>query len=216
MSNLSGGERMTQKFQEFLKQKKWRNLKKSDWVALALAGVLILIIAMPTGNSTMGKKDTVTGALTTETKSTETEKKENAADDYTTYLEKKLEEVLSQMEGVGEVKVMITVSDSGESVVAKDRTDHSNTVTENDSSGGSRTSTERQYSSSTVFVEQEKETFPYVEKELMPSIEGVVVVAEGGENSKVASDIYEAVQALFPVEAHRIKVVKMCSKEESK
>ena len=38
---------------------------------------------------------------------------------------------------------------------------------------------------------------PYVNTELSPGIEGVAVIAEGG-----------AVQALFDVEAHKIKIMK--------
>ena len=46
----------------------------------------------------------------------------------------------------------------------------------------------------------------------MPSIEGIVVVAEGGGNATVAANISNAAMALFPVEAHKIIVVKMSSK----
>ncbi len=46
-------------------------------------------------------------------------------------------------------------------------------------------------------------------KEMTPKVEGVLVVAEGGENAKTAKNISDAVLALFPVEVHKIKVVKM-------
>ena len=39
-------------------------------------------------------------------------------------------------------------------------------------------------------------------------------VAEGGDSPRIVSDISDAVKALFQVEAHRIKVVKMSSKED--
>ncbi|MEI3340576.1 MAG: hypothetical protein V8R80_12125 [Eubacterium sp.] len=42
-----------------------------------------------------------------------------------------------------------------------------------------------------------------------PEIEGILVVAQGGGNTAVAENISEAAQALFSVEAHKIKVVKM-------
>ena len=118
------------------------------------------------------------------------------------------------MEGVGRVTVMITVSDNGESVVEKDASGSSTTTTENDSSGGVRTVTEEQSSETTIYLETDGESRPYVQKEKLPSIEGVIVVAEGGENSRIVSEISEAVEALFSVEAHKIKVVKMSSKEE--
>ena len=60
-----------------------------------------------------------------------------------------------------------------------------------------------------------REKYPYVQKEPLPTVAGVVVVAEGGGNPAAVSEISESVQALFKVEPHRIRVVKMCSREES-
>ena len=59
------------------------------------------------------------------------------------------------------------------------------------------------------------EKYPYVQKETLPTVAGVVVVAEGGGNPAAVSEISESVQALLKVEPHRIRVVKMCSREES-
>lgn len=46
-------------------------------------------------------------------------------------------------------------------------------------------------------------------KTLTPEIEGVLVVAEGAGSGTVNKNITEIVQALFDVEAHKVKVVKM-------
>ena len=40
------------------------------------------------------------------------------------------------------------------------------------------------------------------------SVEGVVVVAQGGDNAVVVRNITEVVQALFNVDSHKIKVIK--------
>ena len=40
---------MTEKIREFLQQKRWLQLKKTDWIAVALVGVLLLVVAMPSG-----------------------------------------------------------------------------------------------------------------------------------------------------------------------
>lgn len=213
---------------EFLEQKKWKQLKKSDWAVLALVGVLLLVIAIPLDSDKKTNEKSTTSEEKDQQKSEEAvdEKASNGSvgqtaaetggrsEEYVTYLENKLEEVLSQMDGVGRVEVMITVSDGGESVVEKDRASTATTTTENDSAGGSRTISEQNAEEQTIYVETENETYPYVQKENLPTVIGVVVVAEGGGNSTVISDISEAVEALLPVEAHRIKVVKMCSKED--
>lgn len=220
---------MLSKLKEFLEQGKWKKLKKSDWAVLALAGVLLLVIAMPTGS---GKNVGNTGGNTTESKggqmgsalSAEQETGGMEAggtggdtvkqEEYVEYLEKKLKNVLSQMEGVGKVEVMITVSDGGETVVEKDKKAADTVTSESDSNGGTRTVSENTSENTTIYVETEEGTYPYVQKEKLPSVVGVVVVAEGGGNAAVVSDISESVEALLQVEAHRIRVVKMCSKEE--
>ena len=49
---------------------------------------------------------------------------------------------------------------------------------------------------------------PYVVKELEPELSGVLVLAEGAESDAVKAEIVEAVEALFGLPAHRIKVIK--------
>ncbi len=45
--------------------------------------------------------------------------------------------------------------------------------------------------------------------ETTPEIRGVVVVAQGGNDPVIVQQIQEAVMALFHVDAHKIKVMKM-------
>ena len=105
---------MTERLKEFLQQKKWLQLKKTDWIAVALVGVLLLVVAMPSGGTGIHLA-------------------ENKKEDYAEYLEHKLEQVLGQMEGVGKVSVMVTVADQGEDIIEKDKTEHTSTVTNTDS-----------------------------------------------------------------------------------
>lgn len=49
----------------------------------------------------------------------------------------------------------------------------------------------------------------YMTTDKTPQIEGVVVCAKGASNGKVAKNISEVIQALFGIEAHKIKIVKM-------
>ena len=49
-------------------------------------------------------------------------------------------------------------------------------------------------------------TFP---RSMEPEVSGVLVVAEGGDDPVTVREITEAVQALFGIEAHKIKVMKM-------
>ena len=190
---------------DFLEKMKQKQMKKSDWLLLALAGVLLLVIAIPTGGGdkeeqVVQKEAADYGSVTDGNTESQT---------YVASLEKELEGILRKMEGVGDVKVMITAEDNGENVVEKDAQRNTSTTAEKDERGGERSVSESNQSSSTVFVESGNEKYPYVQKELLPVIKGVVIVAEGGGDSHVKTNITEAVQALFPVEAHRVKVVAM-------
>ena len=55
-------------------------------------------------------------------------------------------------------------------------------------------------------------SMPYIIKEMSPSIQGVVVAARGNITQTKIREISEAVQALFGIEAHKIKVIEsmMC------
>ena len=188
-----------------------RQLKKSDWIAIALAGVLILIIAMPLSPKQSESGNTAgqeTAGAVSDSGSTQGQ---NA---YAAALERRLKQVLGQMEGVGKAEVMITLSDSGETIVEKDQKEQTNRIGESDASGGTRTTTDQETEETTVYVENGSEKHPYVTKEVLPKVEGVLVVAEGGDDPRVISDISDTVMALFRVEAHKIKVVKMSSSRE--
>ena len=50
-------------------------------------------------------------------------------------------------------------------------------------------------------------------KTLQPEVEGVLVVAEGADSSVVKKNITEAVEVLFGIDAHRIKVGKKKAEE---
>lgn len=110
---------------------------------------------------------------------------EKGEEDWQEKMQKRLQEVLMKVEGVGQADVFITFENTGEKVVEKDE---NTTVFSKDSKGNQ---------------------MPYLTSEQYPKIKGVVVVAQGGDNPQVIRNIQEAVQALFQVEAHKIKVMKM-------
>ena len=185
---------------QLIQKIKKKQISKSDWLIIALAGVLILIILLPTKGKTEEAK---------ETKEKQTEAVTDTVTDTSTSLELQLESILSQVDGVGEVKVMITYKDSGTQVIEKDSDTTNNTSEETDSGGGSRITQENNKQETTVYDELENGSTPFVSKELKPEIEGILVVAQGGDKTLVKQNISEAVLALFQVEAHRIKIVKM-------
>lgn len=126
---------------------------------LLLLGLLLTVIALPASNKT--------DSSSTEGKNsplfTDTSYEEQTAQ--RSLLEEKLEDLLSQVEGVGKVRVVLMTGE------------------QKDSSSF--------YSSGNQ------------------AVTGVLIAAEGADNSVVSRNIVEAVMALFQVEAHKIKVMKM-------
>lgn len=195
------------KMQDFMQKIKEKKLKRSDWLILVLAGILILIIALPTDTKEKKQVEKSKENISKENNTMEASKDE---------IERKLEDILEKIDGAGDVKVMITYQDSGTQVVEKDKNTSENSLEESDSTGGVRSTKEQQLQESTVYEEADAGNTPFVSKELLPKVEGILIVASGGDNQKVKQNISEAVLALFQVEAHRIKIVKMSGLEDSK
>ncbi len=175
--------------------------KKNQLIILLLTGILLLVIVVPLPeNADQDSADPVTASA---------QEGNEDSQKYEEYLEKRTEETLRHVEGVGEVEVMITLRSTGQKIVEKDQQSSSQSTEETDSTGGTR-STEESSSDKTSVYEQgtDGSQIPYVTKEISPEVEGVVVIADGGDNAVVVRNITEAVQALFGVEAHKIKIMK--------
>ena len=175
-----------------------------------LVGILLLVIAIPIEPTKKETEEASDAGGSEDLESWEAKETSELIDSYERQQELRLKEVLQKVEGVGAVEVMITLQTSAEKVVEKDTPSTRQTVEESDSAGGSRTTQEESWSEETIFREEEDGSrTPYVVKQIEPQVEGVIVIAEGGGNAQVKQEILEAVQALFPVEAHKIKIMKM-------
>ena len=76
--------------------------------------------------------------------------------------------------------------------------------------GGTRqTRSERREEGTVYITEEDGSRTPYVSETIQPRVEGVTVVAQGGDDARIQKSITEVIEALFDIEAHKIKVVKM-------
>lgn len=179
-----------------------KNMKKTDWLIFVLLGVLILIVAIPTGASKKEQNQISDEELAVEENKKAAQKIQNSAandvwdDDYEKRIEEQLEELLGAIAGVGRVKVMVTFENMGEDILDKNM---------NSNADG--------YQSSTVLYDCGEYEAPYVIRSDSPKVQGVVVVCEGGGDSIVVSKISAVIESLFSVEMHKITVVKMSVSE---
>lgn len=168
----------------------FQKMDKTKWVILGLSGVLLLIMALPTDSNHKKTDDQLQQALTG------AKEEESRIQAYKEQLTGELERTLGYMDGVGKVHVMITFQNSGENIVEKDISKSENT---NENTG---------YQESTVYGETDGRE-PYVSQQKLPKVEGVFVVAQGGGDSAVKQDILDVATALFSIDAHKVKIVKM-------
>lgn len=128
-------------------------------------------------------------------------KDEIVVSEYIEQTEKRLENIISEIKGVGSVRVMVSFDSMGEKVLAKDNKNE----TSEDVDGEKETKASQSEEKIFLFGSGTEEK-PFVVKEHLPAPSGVLVVASGAGNESVRLEVYEAVKALFGISGHRIKV----------
>lgn len=150
-------------------------------VCVGLAGLLLLALPewMPKESTPSDEKPEIQTA--------------DEPERYASQLQEQLQTLISQVDGAGNAKVMITFSSTEESVYATD----------------SQISQDGATSISHVLLEDGG----LVETVRMPQIQGVAVICEGGESAAVQNQIVELLEALTGVGASHITVAKMAAAE---
>lgn len=120
-----------------------------------------------------------------------------------TTLEEKLKNILSQIEGAGELDVMITYESSEEIQPAFNTNTTTEETKEVDKQGGERTVTT---SSENKTMITSSSNDPIVIKTNQPKINGVIVVATGAKDLNVKETLYSAVQTALQVQGHQVEI----------
>lgn len=184
-----------------------KKLRKDQCLILILAGVLLCVVSLPVEKEKT--KSDLLDASETIIKNEHTFEEE-ANVDYVEYWEKKLEESLRCVEGAGKVRVLIYTGESEEMILAREGAEENSDTMETDASGGNRHIQEsRQDKTVVCTVDERGQNVPLVIKTIAPSVEGVVVIAQGADRAQVRRDIIEAIQVLFDVDMNRISIIKM-------
>lgn len=111
-------------------------------------------------------------------------------------LEEETEKLLSEVEGAGKVRVMLTYEDDGERIFAR----NSETRT--------KTDTESQLSSQYITIEADEGETGLLLKVIYPKVRGVAVVCSGGDDPLVKSEISSLLSALFDIGSNRISIAR--------
>ena len=165
---------------------------------ILLSGICLMIVVWPANNSKTDKNDQKSGwtGQSDETDADVTGGNDRNMSEDTT---ERLTSVLEQVDGISDVRVMITVKDSGENIALKDS---------GNSSSENGDSSQRSVSEETVMVSEGSGSSPYVVRYREPETEGVVIICKGAENGDTTLKITNAVQALFNVPTHKIVILE--------
>ena len=165
-----------------------KKLKSIKHIEVYIAIIFIIVLA-GIFLSDIGGRDEVEIQSTT---------KEYSTYEYASYLENKLEKVLSNINGAGSVSVMVSVESSSEIVYATTTEEKTNSLT----SGSTTTIT-----SQPIIITSQGSSKPIVVKEYMPKINGVIVVAQGAGDVSVRLELQKAVLAILDVPTTNIEIL---------
>ena len=126
---------------------------------------------------------------------------------YEEALESKVGNLLAQIKGAGAVSVSITLERSGKQEHAQNITKETKTIQEKDNTGGIRTTTETKESQQVLLSKESGADKPVMVQEYKPVIKGVLVVAEGAQDSTVKASLTKAIEAGLGIPAYRITVL---------
>jgi stage III sporulation protein AG len=180
-------------------------------IMLGLAGVLLLVIS--TGLFT--PKDDKAAAEPpfpgeVEVQEAFAEDKSADGDAFRREQEKRLEEAFSLIADVGQVRVVISLAPEEATVYATDENTSQTVTQETDAQGGKReTHSQTRQQETIIITDSAGQDRPLVLREIEATAQGVVIIAEGGDNVFVKDSLTKAACTLLNVEANKVQVLKM-------
>ena len=121
----------------------------------------------------------------------------------------KLEQILEKIQGVGKVKVLITYSQTSQTVPMYNEDTSQKDTEETDTSGGKRKIIETDVKKDIIYEEADGEKVPITQSIISPKVEGAIITAEGAGNATTKANIIQAVEAVTGIASHKIQVFAM-------
>jgi stage III sporulation protein AG len=127
---------------------------------------------------------------------------------YETKLGKDLEEIVSSIKGVGKSKVQIMFKEGIEFEYEYDIDNNNKITNENDQNGGERRIEEDKIQRDLVIIKDSSgNEKAVIKKERLPDVTGILIVAEGSENSEIKYKIYKSISELLDLPLYKINVL---------
>ena len=188
----------------FSKESNGEEKKKIENLVVLVLVIIITVVAINyiwNGN----KKENKIVTEDSTKKLAENKEEDSKSDD----LEMKLENILAKINGVGNVKVLVTYSQTSRVIPMYDEDSTQTTTEETDSSGGTRITNEISSKKDIIYEEKEDGKSPITQSVVSAKIEGAIVTAEGAKNAEVKTNIIQAVEAVTGLATYKIQVFEM-------
>ena len=183
-----------------------KNIENLIFFVIVLIIVVVIINYIWNGKNTSNKTFTNTYGKKLASNQDEEKKNINNNDISKDTLENKLEEILSCINGVGEVKVFLNYSESSEVVAMYNENSKTSVTEETDKSGGIRKVEQTDSEKEIVYQEENGNKTPIVKKSIEPKIEGAIITAKGASDINIKTNIIQAVEAVTGLATHKIQV----------
>lgn len=187
-------------------KEKWENLFKNKKTENLIFFLVVLIVTLIIINQILkedSSKDTTNNINNTAVLANS----EEEINTKNTNLSKDLEEILKKIEGVGNVSVLITYSESEiKKVPMYNENNSQNNTEEVDKDGTNKKTTSDTFQKEVVLGADQNPVIQTIEN---PKIEGAIITAEGAGNIEVKSNIVSAVEAATGIATHKIQVFEM-------
>jgi stage III sporulation protein AG len=204
-------DKFTKDIKKILNQKQLRNPLA---ICLVLAFVLLAMnVLLPSNKSLTSNKlsgTTVEGKVNNDSVTKETvETVQNNEKSYEEEQKIDLENILKKMNGVGDVEVMMSFDNGEKKIPAYDTNAQKSITEETDTVGGKRVSNQNTDSSKIVMTTNDGNNEPFILTTYKPKLNGVIILAEGAENSKTKYEIEQAVSKLYNLGLDKVNVYSM-------
>lgn len=123
-------------------------------------------------------------------------------------LENKLKEILSKIDGVSEVDVLLSYNNDIQKVPIYDEKTKETINEESENDKTVKKTTEQEIEKTVAYEETEGIKQPIYEKNILPTVEGVIIVAKGVNNSDIKNKIILAVGAVTNVPMYKVQVLE--------
>ena len=200
-----------QKLKESLKIKEGENNKKTiENLVLLVIIIIITVVAINyiwSGEDEKQNSDSNKKLATEET--TNNIQSSSSDVDSNSDIEERLANILSNIKGVGKVKVLITYSQTSQIIPLYDEDSSVSTTEETDSGGGTRIVNENSTKKEIIYEDNNGVKTPITQSIINPKIEGAIITAQGATNAEIKTNIVQAVEAATGLATYKIQVFEM-------